>query len=447
MSLPYVSTDLPTALERKHRTQLAIAVNELIKVRPPNDTNEIEVSLGIVPINTTYPVGDIRRYGGSESESAFADLAAFRDNNRAALQTAISVVASSTGVVIVPPGCDYGYDLSDNTTWPDFSALSSTSSNVVVIDRSRGATYAAPAKDGAQERYFYHTVQTASPGQHDGNGERLIGDWAPYYWIDNNYDMSGARTANDNRRASLFFGRNGVAAWRFGMGTLSSSTATDNELSSLGIDIFDGPLAGTTPLVLSLVTGNWNFGTSSNGLNASYWFKSMVTGYYQALFESLTTTSQIYLRTSNGSGDDAGLRNVAGDLSLNIVALGDALTVTKSNRRVTINQSLALKRTAVTYSASMTIDAATGNWFLISATNGSAFTINAPTNAADGACITITVKNESGGALGAVTWNGIFKMSAWTSPANGFNRSISFMYDGTASAWFQVSQTGVDVPN
>lgn len=59
--------------------------------------------------------------------------------------------------------------------------------------------------------------------------------------------------------------------------------------------------------------------------------------------------------------------------------------------------------------------------------------------------ITIHINNSSGGAMGVITWNAVFKMSAWTNPANGQNRAITFEYNG--SSWKQISQTGVDVPN
>jgi hypothetical protein len=102
-------------------------------------------------------------------------------------------------------------------------------------------------------------------------------------------------------------------------------------------------------------------------------------------------------------------------------------------------------RTTVTYSASMTIDCTQGSYHTITATNGSAFAINAPTSPLDGQPLTITLRNASGGALGAATWNAAFKMSAWTNPANANSRSITFIYNGTN--WIQISQTGVDVPN
>lgn len=116
---------------------------------------------------------------------------------------------------------------------------------------------------------------------------------------------------------------------------------------------------------------------------------------------------------------------------------------------IEVNQNAVFKPLTdlfvVTYSASMTIDAATGNIFQITANNGTAFTINAPTNPQTGNRIILQIRNTSGGALGVVTWNAVFKMSAWTSPATGNSRCIGFFYNG--SNWIQYDPAGVDVPN
>lgn len=106
--------------------------------------------------------------------------------------------------------------------------------------------------------------------------------------------------------------------------------------------------------------------------------------------------------------------------------------------------TIASRRT-VTYSASITIDAQEGNTFVITANNGTAFAINAPTNPQDGQRITITIRNTSGGALGAITWNAVFKMAAYTAAATGNNRSAWFFYDGTN--WIMEGQSAADVPN
>lgn len=104
-------------------------------------------------------------------------------------------------------------------------------------------------------------------------------------------------------------------------------------------------------------------------------------------------------------------------------------------------------RVAVTvpYSASMSFEAGLGNIFEITATNGTAFSISNPLDPVIGQRITLRIINASGGALGAVTFGTQFKMSAWTQPANGNSRSVDLEYNGTN--WYQVGQTGVDIPN
>lgn len=100
---------------------------------------------------------------------------------------------------------------------------------------------------------------------------------------------------------------------------------------------------------------------------------------------------------------------------------------------------------APTYGATVTVDATTGDTFIITATNGTAFTIAAPLTPTNGQVATFTIRNASGGALGAITWNAVFKMPAFTSPANGNSRSVTFHFDGTN--WVQRYQSAADVPN
>jgi hypothetical protein len=101
--------------------------------------------------------------------------------------------------------------------------------------------------------------------------------------------------------------------------------------------------------------------------------------------------------------------------------------------------------TAIAYSASITPDASAGQAQTITATNATAFTINAPTNLVTDQLLTLTIRNTSGGALGVATFNAIFKMSAWTQPATGNSRSITFRYDGTNL--IEIARTPADVPN
>lgn len=114
-----------------------------------------------------------------------------------------------------------------------------------------------------------------------------------------------------------------------------------------------------------------------------------------------------------------------------------------------VSGAVTLPLITLAYGVSITPDASAGNLFVVTATNNTAFTINAPTNppatAGTGQLLTLTIRNASGGALGVATFNAIFKLAAWTQPANAFSRSITFRWDGTN--WVEVARTTVDVPN
>ena len=110
------------------------------------------------------------------------------------------------------------------------------------------------------------------------------------------------------------------------------------------------------------------------------------------------------------------------------------------------NGSSLTGREVITYSASMTPNQRNGASHTITATNGTAFTINAPTNSVDGDIVTIIIRNTSGGALGVATFNASYKLgAAWTQPANGNSRTIQFLYNGTN--WVEISRTAADVAN
>jgi hypothetical protein len=369
--------------------------------------------------------------------------------NKAALQDAISALnAQAGGTVTVSSDINYGYDVTDKTTWPDFTGVTKP---IIVEDASIGNSYGTypTTYDGCQVRTFMFTPQTSpTAGLHDGNTLWLRADWAPNYCISNDADLTGVRTADDNRRASYTIFNEGEATWRMGQGAISGAIYTSEELSNFIIEKYAAAgdtLGAYNTMLVERKTGNVGFGLATNSPSDSYVFKSVSSGFYQGVFESLGNTSYVILRTSAGIGEDAGIRNVAGDLSIWVPSQGDALTVNNTDRRISIGQSLVQKRVAQSYSASMALNTAFGNWFTIPVNNGTAITMAAPVNVADGQQITITFSNISGGAMGTVTWNAAFKLAAWTNPANGFNRSITFAYNG--GNWIEVSRTTADVPN
>lgn len=193
-------------------------------------------------------------------------------------------------------------------------------------------------------------------------------------------------------------------------GTLFAVNAACNRLEVHGYKIHAGTDGSGAGIGLrGMVIADWDTGIKWSG--------------------STTATVISALNVSDETGlVQTGIKSLAGIGSKNVALSG-----------------WAGRSAAVTYSASMTLDASLGRDFTITANNGSAFTINAPTNATTGQRITVMIRNTSGGALGAATWDAVFKMAAWTQPANGFSRSIDCRYDG--SNWVEVSRTPADVPN
>ena len=102
-----------------------------------------------------------------------------------------------------------------------------------------------------------------------------------------------------------------------------------------------------------------------------------------------------------------------------------------------------------TSGVAMTFDASQGNSFVLTVTDNVAYTIGAPTNppfTGMSQRILLTIRNTAGVALGAATFNAIFKLgAAWTNPANTLSRSIEFRWNGTN--WVEYSRTAADVAN
>lgn len=105
--------------------------------------------------------------------------------------------------------------------------------------------------------------------------------------------------------------------------------------------------------------------------------------------------------------------------------------------------------TALTYGPSIAIDAALSNAFVVSVTDAVAFVFAAPTNppaSTIGQTLSLTIRNTSGGATGAGTFNAIFKTSAAVPAiATGNSRTIMFQWNGTN--WVEVFRTAADVSN
>lgn len=99
----------------------------------------------------------------------------------------------------------------------------------------------------------------------------------------------------------------------------------------------------------------------------------------------------------------------------------------------------------VAYSAAPIILGALGQNFLLLPTDGVAFVLGAPTNLRNGQWIMLTVRNATGGALGAMTFNAVFKSPAWVQPATGFSRSVLWVFNGTNLV--ERVRSAADIPN
>lgn len=104
---------------------------------------------------------------------------------------------------------------------------------------------------------------------------------------------------------------------------------------------------------------------------------------------------------------------------------------------------------ALVYGASIAIDAKLGNRFTVTVTDGNAFAFANPTNPPDttrGQDLSITIRNTSGGALGAGTFGTAYKVSGnVAATATGNNRTIQFTWNGTN--WVEIFRTAADVAN
>lgn len=101
-----------------------------------------------------------------------------------------------------------------------------------------------------------------------------------------------------------------------------------------------------------------------------------------------------------------------------------------------------------TYSPSMTFDATRSYYHKIIVTDAVAMTINAPTGLVPGQGFTVDVRNTSGGAMGAITWDPIFHMAgAFTNPADTQRRTINFYADGSpVTKLIEMSRAAADIP-
>lgn len=233
--------------------------------------------------------------------------------------------------------------------------------------------------------------------------------------------------------------------------TCNCGTIGNNSFNDSGFN--GGSGTGTSATAAILMIDCQNMAVSGNNITAT---DAATYAGFGIITTTNVRTSQFNFVSDNAvtapyngatfNGQDRFINLAAGDIrGVNYNQHDGAVS---SVNALWAKKALSQIASALTYGVTIAVDVSQGNKFDIAVTNGVAFTISNPTNTIAGSAqrITIIVYNFSGGVMGAITWGGNYKMSAWTNPANNFNRAIDFEFDGTAT-WRQVSQTGVDIPN
>tara|TARA_R110000868_G_C10940906_1_gene767091 strand:+ start:1413 stop:2981 length:1569 start_codon:yes stop_codon:yes gene_type:complete len=372
-------------------------------------------------------------------------------DDTAAIQAAINSVQATNGTIYIPSGT---YRISSQLTITNSieimgAGMQSTfikkTADVVGILIKSGATYTKMSG--------FNLTSTASTGTSDGivvgdadntngAGECVFRDMAC-----SSHKGSGINVRNGNsgvldhvscignsQHGVLISSQHPVVdntnAWR-----LFAVTAGSNTLDGIRCDVASSTIA----------TG---FDCESNGRYGVYINRPYCN--FQGYVEANATTN-VYVGAS-GFEYFIVVRNVDNTASLFNSGMyynqsgSGVFPSLYATGRMWNRGAFGTTNTTVTYSASMRIANDNGNTFLIVPTNGTGFTILGPDQSNYPQEITITIKNTFG-VLGAATWGAAYKLSAWTNPANGFSRSITFTTDGFSAVWTQKSQTGVDVPN
>jgi hypothetical protein len=102
---------------------------------------------------------------------------------------------------------------------------------------------------------------------------------------------------------------------------------------------------------------------------------------------------------------------------------------------------------AATYGPTVTPGNGSAKWIPVSVTDANAFTVAAPSSAPSASQsqrIVVEIRNNSGGAMGAITWNATYVLvgGAFTNPASTKKRWIAFEWNG--SNWIETGRASAD---
>lgn len=104
--------------------------------------------------------------------------------------------------------------------------------------------------------------------------------------------------------------------------------------------------------------------------------------------------------------------------------------------------------TALVFGAAVPVNLNAGSVFTLTLTSNAAFQFSNPTGTTRpaGSIVVVLIRNASGGAHGAGTFDTLYKVAANVPAiANGFSRAIVFLWDGTNMV--ELVRGATDVPN
>lgn len=224
-----------------------------------------------------------------------------------------------------------------------------------------------------------------------------------------------------------------------GVSRMFAGSAATNCVFSNNIAYDCGLDSSETRNAIEFINVSQNISIDGNLLNGAY-------GSY-SIFKNTGTLSNISFTDNIVSGSSSGTAVVCGAMTGNVSnnsISGWSTSISSSNFANIQYNFIGIQ--APTYGSSVNINAVLGDTVLIEATNGSSFTINAPTNPYAGRKLTIVVLNNSGGSLGTITWNAIYKMNAFSNPANQYLQSITFDYISNLGYWYEINRTSTQIP-
>lgn len=238
-------------------------------------------------------------------------------------------------------------------------------------------------------------------------------------------------------------------------GTAPAVIASTTKVSNLNVDLLDGgdwaaPIAigTTTP---AAITGTTITATGCAVIIAQKICsgagspEAVLTAPVGSLYQRNDGASGTTLYTKQGGTGNVGWAAMAPS-TIDWAVPGAIGSTTPNTGAFTglAATRLRLADVTVTFAATVAIDASAGAMHIIPASTNINFLIGNPANLLLGDLIMVEVQNTSGGTLGTITWDTLYKMATFTKPTTGKNRVVTFRYNGTVLKEINCSP---EVPN